>query len=144
MTSSLLPIVLAADNFPTTSANELFPLYNPQNAEIYTPFHLTLSDYQNHLPPVGLLRPSVLAELQADTRSGTACPWQFHSTLASDKGESHIQVACVFFADWVVKGGREVMHKVMQEVVERWRVEGKFSEPLTGEESWPLLALRQS
>ena len=143
MARSLLPIVLTADNFPVSSSNEPFPLSNPQTGEIYTPFHLTLSDYQNHLPHVGLLRQSVLDELKADKRSVSACPWGFHITPASEEGETYVEVACVFFADWVVNGGKEVMHKVMQEEVERWREEGKFSGALLGEQSW-LFFLRDS
>lgn len=43
-----------------------------------------------------------------------------------------LEVKCVFFADWVVQGGKEVMSNVMQDLAERWRGEGKFKENLDG------------
>jgi hypothetical protein len=148
MPPSLLPVVLAADNFPSHPLHDPYPLSHPQSRDIYTPFHLTFSDYQARLPPVGLLRPSVLAELQADSRDGSSCPWQFHSLARPGMGkreddegdELDLEVVCVFFADWVVKGGKRVMGRAMKEVVERWRDEGKFPEPLGGE----LLSYRSS
>lgn len=145
MHRSLLPVVLAADNFPSSPFSDPYPLSNPATGETYTPFHLTFSDYQSQLPPVGLLRPSVLAELQADDRAGNSCPWQFYHSArhgGNDEGDDlDLQVECVFFADWVVEGGREAMDRAMKEVAEKWRGEGKFSEPLSGE-STPISVSR--
>lgn len=122
--------------------------------------HLTFSDHQRGLAPVGLLRPAVLGEMLADERDAETCPWQFHhvavplaplvqsaDTAASDQaapsgdGESmdveemelELQVECVFLADWVVRGGKETMGRVMNETAVRWRDAGKFSEALGGE-----------
>lgn len=85
--TSLLPIVKAADNLPP-HPHSPFPTHSPDGAERYVPFHLTFSDFQRNLTPVGLLRPSVVAELQS-VGSGSSCgpdedseqsPFQFYST----------------------------------------------------------------
>lgn len=131
---TLLPVVQAADNFPASPYEQYFPRFNPKTGETYTPFHLTFADYQAHLPPVGYLRPDVLKELLSDERDEDACPWQAHSS-AMEEGEGEdlaLKVECVFFAEWVVKGGCETMGKVMQGTAEQWRAEGKFPEQLGG------------
>lgn len=156
---SLLPIIAAADNFPAHPGR--FPTSHPLTSERYVPFHLTFSDHQRGLAPVGLLRPDVLAEMLADERDAETCPWQFHhvavplapldksaETGASDQAtpgggsgdrmdvedeELELQVECVFLADWVVRGGKETMGRVMNETAVRWRDAGKFSEALGGE-----------
>jgi hypothetical protein len=148
---SLLPIVLAADNFPAFPAATPYPTSHPHTNEPYIPFHLTFLDYQNNLPPVGLLRPHILAELQADPTEEGECPWQFYYEAQSrnpdqtnDKDGSEqdaemelgsdleLEVRCVFFADWVVKGGKDMITRAMQKTVEKWRHEGKFQEALGG------------
>ena len=121
---SLLPVVAAADNLTSKSAH----------AEQYTPFHLTLSDHLAQLPPLGLLLSAVVTELQSDPRDDSTCPWQFCSTARPDADDDmHLEVQCVFFADWVVEGGQAEMARVMKETVEQWRDDGKFAEPLSGE-----------
>ena len=54
-----------------------------------------------------------------------------------DQGEDDLQLSpqCVFFADWVMAGGKgkETLSRVMNEMVRRWRDEGKFSRILGGE-----------
>ena len=131
---SLLPVVLASDNFPSDPYQHPYPTTNPNNGETFTPFHLTFEDYRNGLIPVGLLRPSVLAVLQEDDRDSATCPWQFHSTATGgEEDDLELSVKCVFFADWVVQGGTEAMSKVMQDTAERWRDEGKFESQLKGE-----------
>ncbi len=132
---SLLPIILAADNFPSSPKHDPYPLSNPSTKETYTPFHLTFPDFQARLPSVGILRPSVLAELQSDERDDETCPWRFHHSArpsVEDEDELELEVICVFFADWVVKGGRDEMGRVMKETVETWRDEGKFAPALSG------------
>jgi hypothetical protein len=131
---SLLPIVLAADNFPSSPHDTSYPTSHPTTKEIYIPFHLTFSDYQHHLPPLGLIRPNILAELQSHSGDDTTCPWQFHHTAVDegDDEELKLEVKCVFFADWVVEEGKEEMGRVIQEVAEKWRGEGKFMEALEG------------
>jgi hypothetical protein len=47
--------------------------------------------------------------------------------------ELELQVECVFLADWVVRGGKETMGRVMNETAVRWRDAGKFGEALGGE-----------
>lgn len=138
---SLLPVVMAADSFPASPYEQYFPRFNPKTGETYTPFHLTFEDFQAKLPPVGYLRPHVLKDLLSDERDEQACPWQaHHSTQSSGKDgeedeemELELKVECVFFASWVVAGGRETMTRVMQESAEKWRSEGKFSDQLDGE-----------
>ncbi len=131
---SLLPVILASDNFPSSPLNDPYPSFNPTNGEHFTPFHLTFQDYHNHLPPVGLLRPSILSALLEDDRDPQTCPWQFHSNAVPGEDEDlELSIKCVFFADWVVKGGKELMSKVMQDTAEKWRDEGKFEGQLKGE-----------
>lgn len=131
---SLLPVVLAADSFPSSPYTHPYPSHHPVTGEIYTPFHLTFHDFQKRLSPIGMLRPQVIAEMQSDERESSLCPWQFHSTAREGKDEElELKVQCVFLADWVIEGGRETIGKVMQETVERWRDEGKFKGPLGGE-----------
>lgn len=130
---SLLPVVIAADNFPGHLYADYFPTFHPVSGERYVPFHLTFADYQARLPPIGQLRPDVLAELQSDERESESCPWQFHSSAEDNKDDDlELQVRCAFFADWVVAGGKDMMGKVMQEAAEKWREEGKFPGPLGG------------
>jgi len=131
---SLLPVVVAADNFPGHVYADYFPSYHPSLGERYVPFHLTFADYQAQLPAIGQLRPDVLAELQSDERDPETCPWQFHSLAEDNKDDDlELQVRCVFFADWVIAGGKEMMGKVMQDTAEKWKAEGKFPKPLGGE-----------
>ena len=135
MPRTLFPIVAAADNFPACSFADPFPTYNKLADEHLIPFHISFQDFQAHLPPVGLLRPGVVSELQADEREPTTCPWQFHHVarpIGEDDDELQLHVQAVFFADWVVEGGSEVMGRVMQETAERWRSEGKFRGVLDG------------
>jgi len=135
---TLLPIVLAADNFPASPYDQPYPLFNPTTGERYIPFHLTFADYQANLPPVGYLRPEVINDLLSDERDAETCPWQAHSS-ASGAGEEDedmeldLKVECVFFADWVVRAGSEEMGRVMQETAIQWRAGGKFPEQLGGE-----------
>jgi hypothetical protein len=136
--ASLLPIVLAADNFPPHPG--LYPSFHPSTEERYIPFHLTFPDHHRGLPPVGLLRPEVVAEMQADERAPDTCPWQFHYVARpSDEkgdvqggGELTLEVECVFFADWVVQLGSDGMGRVMNDAAEKWKANGKFSDPLGG------------
>lgn len=131
---TFLPVVLAADNFPSSPYSDPYPTLNPTTNERLIPFHLTFSDYQAHLPPLGHLRPEVISELQEDEREPTTCPWQFHSTARGEEdADLTLQVECVFLADWVVQGGSEVIGRVMQDTAEKWRAEGKFSGQLDGE-----------
>lgn len=62
---SLLSVVKAADNFPSSPYTDLYPSSHPTNGERYVPFHLSFQDYQRGLTPIGLLRPHVIEEIQA-------------------------------------------------------------------------------
>lgn len=134
-TKTLLPVVVAADNFPSSPLTDPYPSRNPTTGERLVPFHLTFADHHAALPPLGYIRQEVLAELEQDEREPTTCPWQFHSSaVAEEDGDLDLRVECVFFAEWVIEGGSETMGKVMQETAERWREEGKFPGPLGGEQ----------
>ncbi|KAK1926269.1 NUDIX hydrolase domain-like protein [Papiliotrema laurentii] len=129
---SLLPVVMAADNFPSSPLNDPYPVYNPDNGDKYIPFHLTFDDHHK-LPPVGMIRPSVLAAMQEDERDPAICPWQFHSNAIEGEDDTlELSVQCVFLADWVLEGGRSLITQVMQQTAERWRAEGRFPSELNG------------
>ncbi|KAI9635984.1 NUDIX hydrolase domain-like protein [Dioszegia hungarica] len=146
---SLLSIVEAADNLPAHPSSP-YPTHSPDGTERYVPFHLTFSDFQASLAPVGLLRPTVLAELQADDGQEEGSPWQFYLTASASGSEAKqkegnegmevdehgedldVEVQCCFFADWVVRQGEEGMSRVMRETAERWKKEGKFAKQLAG------------
>jgi hypothetical protein len=146
---SLLSIVEAADNLPAHPLSP-YPTHSADGTERYVPFHLTFADFQASLPPVGLLRPAVVAELQGDYGDGEGCPWQFYLTASTpnpaakgrdvqeemnideDGEDFDVEVECCFFADWVVNEGSERMGIVMQSQAETWRDEGKFKAQLAG------------
>jgi hypothetical protein len=130
---SLLPVVMAADNFPSSPLNDPYPVYNPDNGDKCIPFHLTFDDHHKRLPPVGMIRPSVLAAMQEDERDPAICPWQFHSNAIEGEDDTlELSVQCVFLADWVLEGGRSLITQVMQQTAERWRAEGRFPSELNG------------
>lgn len=149
--STLLHIVEASDNLPAHPSSP-YPTHSADGSERYVPFHLTFADFQASLPPIGLLRPSVLAELQADDGEDEGSPWQFYLTATSseddaktgDEGEVmdvdeggedlDVVVQCCFFADWVIKKGGEEIGQIMQATAEKWRKDGKFKRQLDGEE----------
>lgn len=151
---SLLSIVEAADNLPAHPSSP-YPTHSPDGTERYVPFHLTFSDFQASLAPVGLLRPTVLAELQADDGQEEGSPWQFYLTASASGSEAKqkegnegmevdehgedldVEVQCCFFADWVVRQGEEGMSRVMRETAERWKKEGKFAKQLAGKYETP-------
>lgn len=154
--NSLLSIVEAADNLPAHPTSP-YPTHSADGSERYVPFHLTFADFQASLPPIGLLRPSVLAELQADDGEEEGSPWQFYLTASSsgtrniteedkenmdvDEGDDlDLEVQCCLFADWVVKRGGEEMGRILQTIADKWRKEGKFEKQLAGE--WILNILK--
>lgn len=143
---SLLSIVQAADNFPAHPSSP-YPTQSPDGSERYIPFHLTFSDFQVSLPPLGLIRPVILAELQAEDEGEVRSPWQFYYTARSshsagkdkeamevdEEGEElDLEVQCVFFADWVIQAGEAKMGEVMQQTAEKWKAAGKFRKQLDG------------
>lgn len=119
---SLLPFVLAADNFPNSS--EPYPTHHPVTKEPYVPFHVSRADYEAALVPVGLIRPEVLRAI-ADIENGPACPFELVRPDSKD-------VVCVAFAPDVLKGGREAMNKAIADIAARWRSDGLFSACLDG------------
>lgn len=147
--SGLLTIVQAADNLPAHPTSP-YPTHSADGSERYVPFHITFSDFQAGIPPVGLLRPSVLHELQSDDGGEAGSPWQFYLTtkpsastsklekktegmeVDEDGEELDVEVQCCFFADWVVQKGGEEMHRCLQQSAERWKKEGKFENQLAG------------
>ena len=93
--------------------------------------------------PVGLLRPCVLEEIlrQRDDDEEGRSPWTvLHNAhqdgddvgMEEENDTLSLEVQCVFLADWVLKQGPEGVGRALQSVVEQWRDEGKFSEPLGG------------
>ncbi|ORX33568.1 NUDIX hydrolase domain-like protein [Kockovaella imperatae] len=105
-------------------------------------------------------------ETVADEPSTSQSPWQFYhstrlvpSTLRSLKTPSNnddddddeqptyeLSPQCVFFADWVLQGGSERLSSVMNNIVSRWRDEGKFKSTLGGwrNEQYAVYASPQS
>lgn len=114
--SSLLPIVLAADNFPACGS---YPTHHPGTGELYVPFHVAPSDHAAALPPIGLLRPEVLKALEGDAA--------YESVRGGDSG-----IVCVTFSPNVLAGGREAMDKAIAETAARWRAAGLFKPALDG------------
>ena len=150
MIRSLLPVVQAANNVPIPSGRP-YPTHSPDGKERYVPFHLTLADYESKLPPVGLLRPQVVAALQAieaqndkETPDGEGV-WHFHVTVllpcTVEEGEfEHAEtedvVECVYLSDKVLEGGPEGVSAVFDKTLRRWQDAGEFASLLSGE--WPL------
>lgn len=127
---SLLSVVAAADNFPPHGS--AYPSAHPVTLETYTPFHLCRADYEASLHPVGLLRPSILIELQAVVDSSPRKAFEFvdEGKVGADGEFVHV-VTAVHFADWVIQEGK--MSEVMNAQAVQWRDEGKFPGPLGGE-----------
>lgn len=129
---SLLPIVAAADNFPSHSG--LYPSSHPTSHEPYVPLHLTAQDHQNHFAPVGLLRKDVILALKEEVNaaSGLKSAWEILEVSMSDESGAIVkQVECVHFAQWVLE--EDKMGEVMNALAGKWRKEGKFPGPLDGE-----------
>ncbi|ORY25161.1 NUDIX hydrolase domain-like protein [Naematelia encephala] len=138
MSRSLLPIIETSDNFPSDFTSS-YPASHPTTGEIYVPFHLSFTDYQANLAPVGLLRPAVVSALrESEYEDDHLCPWSFyldtHRFNDDDEMDGILETAvrCVFFADWVLAGGSDLMGKVMRETAERWRKDHLFPGPLGG------------
>ncbi|WVW81506.1 hypothetical protein I302_103500 [Kwoniella bestiolae CBS 10118] len=113
MTISLLPIISQADRFP----------YCPTGiAEGYIPFHLTLSDFQNDLPPIGLLCHDVVKEMRAVAEG----IWKF------EEDKETAQVRCVYFTESLVAKGGEEIGREGGRVVKLWKECGKFWGRLSG------------
>ena len=122
MTRSLLPIVATADNFPPHEGR--YPLFHPVTREVYTPFHLSLADFQADLLPVGLLRPLVLLELKEEVQDSTRGAFEFvTSRNVSHDGAVVESVKAVHFAEWVIEEGK--MTEVMGYLAEKLRSGGK-------------------
>jgi hypothetical protein len=146
----LLSVIAAADNFPPYST--AYPTSHPVTHERYVPLHLSLSDYTSDLAPLGLLRPRVIQELYAERERGgvdTESAWTFlweedgeGQGHGGERGEGEqggevkgVRVRCVFFADWVIRQGKEGLDQVMADLVGRWKEQGKFEACLGGESS---------
>ncbi|KAL0243978.1 hypothetical protein I308_105241 [Cryptococcus tetragattii IND107] len=128
---SLLPVVLAADNFP----NYALPPSPPPSP--YVPFHLTLPDYQAHLHPLGLLRPDVVSAMQSYNSSlieaGKSSIWGFVAEGKGDEtGKWQTHILAVYFNENVARQGKDELGKVMKECVESWKKDGLFPGPLAG------------
>ncbi|WVO14886.1 hypothetical protein L204_102525 [Cryptococcus depauperatus] len=119
---SLLSVVLQADNFPNYS---LPPLPPPHP---YIPFHLTRSDLDAGLVPLGLLRPDVVDKMRSyndrPAHQGRGV-WEF-------VGKEPNQQAGVCFIPEIVEQGKAELDRVMRLCVESWREEGIFARPLAG------------
>ncbi|WVR03387.1 hypothetical protein IAU60_000378 [Kwoniella sp. DSM 27419] len=131
MIRSLLPVIERVDNFPYYA---LPPAPAPTP---YVPFHLTLEDHNNHLPPLGLLRQDVLREMQAASKAYEAEAgkpvWRFlEDGKADEAGLWTSRAICVYFEESLVDGGMETLSKVMAQITGRWKKEGKFPGPLAG------------
>ncbi|WOO80194.1 putative protein [Vanrija pseudolonga] len=126
---SLLPVVLAADNFPLHPYHP-YPVRNPLTNEQYIPFHLSPADHALDLPPVGLLRPQILAALlEEHAASGSESPWTF---FRADPHRHDSKIVCVAFSPAVRAKGREAMSKAIADVAAKWKAAGKFPEALDG------------
>lgn len=123
---SLLPLVLAADNFPNVS--EAYPTHHPDTREPYVPFHISSSDFESRLPPVGLLRPAVLRSLLDANPEGSS---QFEFVRKHGE-DAYDAIACVAFSPSVLSEGREAMNKAIADTAAQWKREGRFPEALDG------------
>lgn len=126
---SLLSVVATADNFPPHEG--LYPLYHPTTREVYTPFHLSLADYESNLLPVGLIRPLVLLELQVAVHDWTRGAFCFVKERKVHHDGAMIEVVkAVHFAEWVIQQGK--MTEVMGHLAEKLRSGGKYLPALRG------------
>lgn len=128
---SLLPVVLAADNFPD------YPLPPSPPPFPYVPFHLTLLDHQAHLQPLGLLRRDVVRAMQSYNSSlieaGKGSIWGFVEEGKGDEaGKWQTHVLAVYFKENVASQGKDELGRVMKECVESWKKDGLFPGPLAG------------
>ncbi|WWD06135.1 hypothetical protein V865_004220 [Kwoniella europaea PYCC6329] len=77
--TSLLNIIRSADNFPSFTTP--YPTRHPLNGKRLIPLHLTLKDFQNRLPPIGLVPSDLLKDLKSEKRL------QFFSILKKLEGK---------------------------------------------------------
>lgn len=113
---SLLPIVLAADNFPPYSGNT--PTHS--NGERIVPLHLSAEDYRREIKPIGLLRPCIVSALDLGQ-------WE---VIRDGEG-----------IEAVVFKARDVADRsaLLAGIAARWKADGMFADALDGE--CPLAAL---
>lgn len=138
--SSLLDIINIADNLPLQTITPR-PIESPDGSERYVPFHVSHADFNAGIPPMGLLRPQVVYELQEAMKERADGFLVFHQesgpTSHSETQDSKpADIICVCFADWAVERGGQEMEKLLQHVVMKWKEEGKFASQLGGEFLW--------
>lgn len=129
---NLLQIVRAADDFPDHEGT--YPTHNRRTGEQYIPFHYCREDWERSLQPLGLLRPLVLSEIRAHVELAESEDFEYveEAEIGPD-GRSEQVVKAVFFAESIRYGSYmepKASTKVMGDLVEKWRGEGKFSDIL--------------
>jgi hypothetical protein len=93
-----------------------------------------LRDFEANLLPVGLLRPLILLELQAEVEDSSRGAFEFvKQRHVNHNGAILEEVKAVHFADWVISEGK--MTEVMGQLAEKLRSGGKHLPALRGTSS---------
>jgi hypothetical protein len=117
--------VAAADNFPYHFDVPQGP--PDSESEVYVPFHLTAADFKAGLPPLGHLRPDVFSALQVYSAEESDPSATMPFTILG----SRVETQAVCFSQSTVDQGK--MGEILNDIVVRWKKEGKFPGPLGGE-----------
>lgn len=135
---SLLPFVLAADNFPSHDGS--FPRYHPETREPYTPFYLSAVDAEAYvpIPPVGLLRRAVLEALlhEMEARFGddvAQWPFEFIRDECIVADDDKDQIVAVAFSSVTLAKGVSGMNEIIAATSRKWKDNGMFAAALDGE-----------
>lgn len=147
-TTSLLPILLQADNLPAYTSP--FPTVHPLTKRRIVPFHITFNDFQHGLPPVGLVTMDVVKMLSKEKgiklfqiarevkrcfqagKEGNckACPDGNCRKKEQGGGKMKkafkLTVKSLYFTDEVNAKGKKGRTDCVARILSGWRAEGKF------------------
>lgn len=151
-TTSLLPILLQADNLPAYTSP--FPTVHPLTKRRIVPFHITFNDFQHGLPPVGLVTMDVVKTLSKEkgiklfqiarevkrcSQAGKegnckACPDGNCRKKEQGGGKMKkafkLTVKSLYFTDEVNAKGKKGRTDCVARILSGWRAEGKFPQAM--------------
>ncbi|ODO01930.1 hypothetical protein L198_02660 [Cryptococcus wingfieldii CBS 7118] len=164
---SLLPLVIQADHLPAYHAP--YPSRHPITKQRIVPLHISFQDFQNGLPPVGLITKPVLKALEKEqalkffslakeikscdikkdgrrVECGACSECLQKQKQDKSRAAYKLSVLCVFFAEEINEKGKEARTEAMADILNRWKAEGRFPEAtkLWMDELFPIYAYPQS
>ncbi|OWZ49132.1 hypothetical protein C361_02051 [Cryptococcus neoformans Tu259-1] len=167
-TTSLLPILLQADNLPAYTSP--FPTVYPLAKRPIVPFHITFKDFQHGLPPVGLVTMDVVKMLSKEKgiklfqiarevircsqagKEGNCKAYPDGNCGKKEQGGGKMKktfkltVKFLYFTDEVNARGKKGRTECIARILSDWRAEGKLPQAmkLWMDEMFPIYASPKS